>query len=80
MMEESRHFQDMVRERGIDREWIGRALDSPDRVEDHEDGTRHFLKQVPEYGNRWLRVVVNVLVEPFRAVTVFFDRGLRDSQ
>jgi len=79
-MEESRHFQDMVRERGIDREWVDRALDSPDRVEDREDGTRHFLKQVPGHGNRWLRVVVNVLAEPYRAITVFFDRGMRGKQ
>ncbi len=76
-MEDSIHFADMLREREIKREWVNAALESPDRTEDHDDGTRHFIKQIPEFGNRWLRVVVNVAGFPEKRVTAFFDRRLR---
>ncbi len=71
------HFRDMLKERGIDQEWAERARIDPDRTEDHEDGTRHFIKQIPEFGNRWLRVIMNVTETPEKPVTVFFDRRLR---
>lgn len=76
-MKDSIHFADMLRERGIKREWVNDALQNPERTEDHDDGTRHFIKRIPEYGNRWLRVVVNVIVLPEKRVTAFFDRRLR---
>ena len=76
-MEDSTHFCDMLNERGIEREWVDYTVQEPDRVEDHEDGTRHFIKQIPEFGNRWLRVVVNATFTPNRFVTAFFDRRLR---
>ena len=44
----------------ISREWVEQTLESPDQVEDREDGTQHFIKKIPEYGNRSLRVVINV--------------------
>ena len=44
---------------------------------DHDDGTRHFIKQIREFGNRLLRVVANAMVFPEQRVTAFFDRRLR---
>nr|VFK78176.1 MAG: protein of unknown function (DUF4258) [Candidatus Kentron sp. SD] len=76
-MRNSIHFNDMLQERGIRREWVERTIQIPDRVEDHGDGTRHFIKRIPEFGNRWLRVVVNVTLHPKKRVTAFFDRRLR---
>jgi len=76
-MQESSHFEDMLRERGIKHQWVDRAVQSPDMVEDQDDGTRHFIKQIPEFGNRWLRVIVNVTVSPEKRVTAFFNRRLR---
>jgi hypothetical protein len=76
-MEESRHFAEMLREREIDRGWVEQTLRKPERTEQREDGTRHYIRQIPEHGHRWLRVVVNVSVRPERAVTAFFDRRLR---
>jgi len=76
-MEFTQHFNRMLEERTISREWIDQTLESPDHVEDREDGTQHFMKRIPEHGNRWLRVVINVRVNPNRAVTAFFDRRLR---
>jgi hypothetical protein len=68
----------MLKERQIRPEWADRAAREPDRVEDHDDdGTRHFLKRILEFGGRWLRVIVNIAEEPNRGVTAFFDRRLR---
>lgn len=80
LMTDSIHFQDMLKERGIQREWADLAVESPDRIEDHEDGTRHYLKQISEFENRWLRVIVNVVNVPEKRVTAFFDRRLRRDQ
>mgnify|MGYP001455696163 CR=1 FL=1 len=74
------YFVDMLRERGVRREWADRAIREPDAVEDHEDGTRHFIKQIPEFGNRWLRVVVNVSSVPEVRIPALFDRRLRRAQ
>lgn len=79
-MVDSIRFLDMLKERGIQREWADRALESPDRIEDHEDGTRHYIKQIPECGNRWLRVIVNAASIPEKRITAFFDRRLRRTQ
>ena len=76
-MEDSVHLGDMLQERDVPRDWVDRTEREPDSVQEHEDGTRHFLKRIPENGNRWLRVVVNVSVRPNRRVTAFFDRRLR---
>jgi hypothetical protein len=76
-MDLTKHFEDMLLERGILKEWIQNTIRQPDRHEDHADGTRHYLKYFPECGNRWLRVVVNIQTTPQRAVTAFFDRRLR---
>lgn len=79
-MDETSHFRDMLMERGIDREWVERTVREPDQTEDRDDGTRHFMRQIPEFEGRWLRVIVNITVQPEKRVTAFFDRRLRRSQ
>jgi hypothetical protein len=76
-MEDSKHFRDMLRERGIDRAWVERTVAEPERSETHEDGTRHYLRRISEREDRWLRVVVNVRRQPALRVTAFFDRRMR---
>lgn len=76
-MDETKHFWGMLDERGITREWVERTENEPDQTQDHEDGTRHFIKQIPEFDNRFLRVIINVKDFPNRRVTAFFDRRLR---
>ena len=76
-IEYSKHFEEMLRIRTIRRDWVQQVVTNPERIEDRNDGTRHYLGRIAERGDRWLRVVVNVTVEPDRAVTVFFDRRLR---
>ena len=79
-MKETFHFVDMLRERGIDRKWVDATLNNPDRTEDLSDGTRHYIKQIAEFDNRWLRIIVNTELEPNKCVTAFFDRRLRRMQ
>jgi hypothetical protein len=76
-VDRSSHFVAMLAERAIEAAWVEQAVTAPDRVEDQADGTRHYLRRVPERGDRWLRVVVNRAVDPPRAVTAFFDRRLK---
>ncbi|TKJ37455.1 MAG: hypothetical protein CEE38_08115 [Planctomycetes bacterium B3_Pla] len=73
----TRHFKAMLKERSIPMSFITSTLTEPDKVEDRDDGTRHFLRQIPKRGNRWVRVIVNITVVPNKAITVFFDRRLR---
>jgi hypothetical protein len=72
----TRHFKDVLKERSIPAAYIKRALAKPEKTEEHNDGTKHFLKRIPEHGNRWLRIVINISLTPNKAVTVFFDRRL----
>ena len=67
----------MLRERAIPMAYIKSSLAKPEKTEERDDGTKHFLRRIPEYGNRWLRVIINVSATPNKAVTAFFDRRLR---
>lgn len=50
-MQFTKHFIVMLEERAIREEWVDAAVNDTDMVEDHEDGTRHFLKKIEEHGN-----------------------------
>ena len=71
------HARDMLTERGIPEEWVIRAIETPLRTENHDDGTTHYLSEVPERSGRVLRVVVGAKAGSVIVVTVFFDRRLR---
>ena len=79
-MNYTQHFKDMMKERLIQPTWVDMTLNEPEKVNDKPDGTRHYLRRIPEHGNRWLRIVVNVEAKPNKAVTVFFDRGMKGKQ
>jgi hypothetical protein len=76
-MEYNNHFRRMTDERAILPEWVQRAIHEPQKIEDHEDGTRHYLCQIAEFEDRWLRAIANIRVSPEKGVTTFFDRRLR---
>ena len=75
----TKHAERVIRERGVELEWIERAISSPQRVEkDRADiALKHHLITVPEHGGRVLRVVVNRAVSPARVITAYFDRNMR---
>jgi hypothetical protein len=63
--------------RKIALEWVDRTVSNPSYTEQREDGTMHYLKAIPENGDRILRVVTNSGSQPEKIVTVFFDRRAR---
>jgi hypothetical protein len=79
-MIDTKHFIEMLKERDISMEMVDLAMTVPDRIENIEDGTKHFLKQFDTAGGRWLRVIVNMESDPPRRITAFFDRRLRRKQ
>ncbi len=53
-------------------EWIQRAIDSPSREVVQEDGRLRRRVAIPEFGNRYLRVVL--LADGETVHNAFFDR------
>lgn len=73
----TRHAKDMLRERGIQEEWVLQSIRNPDRRQLGNDGNVHYFRILHERANRILHVVVNETVEPNRIVTLFLDRRER---
>ena len=73
----TKHCKEMLEQRHIKEALVFSAIENPDRVEDLDDDTRHYLKKIDENNNKWLRIIVNVKVQPNKCVTAFFDRRLR---
>lgn len=75
----SSHAVEMLGSRGIEREWVERAILAPDDSEPdpkHADRTRAY-KRLPERDGRVLRVVYVRQSETYRVITLFLDRGRR---
>ena len=67
----------MMDEREIPPEWAERVIEYPSlQLPDPSDPeVERFFGRIPEFGNRILRVAVNTRANPWRVVTVFFDRN-----
>ncbi len=68
----------MLEEREIPEKWIFDTLNFPDRIEYCDAITVHYIKTLLEFGNRYLRVVVNPETKPKKIVTFFFDRRIKE--
>lgn len=44
----------MLEQRDIQEAQVFSAVENPDRIEDHDDDTRHYLKKIDENNNKWL--------------------------
>jgi hypothetical protein len=68
-----------MQERNILELWIEETLVDPEKLlliaDSH--GNTHYLKRIQDFGDRWLRVVVNPNLTPKRIVTTFFDRRVK---
>jgi hypothetical protein len=53
-VDQTEHFRAMLNERGIKREWVHRTMTEPERTEEPGDGTKHFIRRIPEFESRWL--------------------------
>ncbi|MFO7970754.1 MAG: DUF4258 domain-containing protein [Desulfobacterales bacterium] len=75
----TRHAEDAMVKRKIKKEWPGRVLAFPQRIE--PDATdpmlEHRLAEISECENRVLRVIINPHTNPIRVITFFFDRKIR---
>ena len=71
------HAATVMAERKIPAAWVERVLQSPERAEPDkvDPELRHILGRITEHDDRILRVVHNVTTNPWRIVTVYFDRG-----
>lgn len=74
------HARRVIDERQIDIAWLERAIRYPEpTAADRGDPTlRHAIGRVPERAGRYLRVVYNAKVTPWRIVTAFFDRRIQE--
>jgi len=70
------HARDALEKRQIRLEWMERVLTTPEATElDPVDADlEHRLARIAAFGNRVLRVIVNVSRTPPHVVTLFFDR------
>lgn len=73
------HALSAIQEREIRPEWVERTVDDPELREPDplDPELERRFRRIPEFGNRTLRVVVNVRQTPHRIISVFFDRKRR---
>ena len=71
------HARSMMHERMIREDWVINTVNSPDRTEERRADERHHLKQIPQAGEKTLRVIINPTTIPPRVITVFFDRRVQ---
>jgi hypothetical protein len=73
----TRHAEDMIIERALDRAWIQATIDAPDSIEPDpkRPGVLLAFRKVPERGGRMLRVAHIRTGTRVRVLTVFFDRA-----
>ncbi len=75
----SEHAAIAAREREISLDWVKRVMEQPDGIvpDDADAELLHALGKVPEFGDRVLRVVYNHKVQPWKVVTMYFDRAMK---
>ncbi len=75
----TRHALEMLQEREIDADWIGRAIEYPDVTErdaNYPDRI-NVLKALPERNGKVLRVIYIDTGTERRVITAFLDRRRR---
>ena len=75
----TRHAEDVIVERNLDRSWIERAVRKPEwsRSDQNRAGVELRFRTIPEFGDRVLRVACAENDDEIRILTVFFDRNAR---
>lgn len=73
------HAQRRIIQRGISLNWIVRVLESPEQEEPDEEDPELYKAwgYIPESGDRVLCVVYNETTNPWRIITVYFERARR---
>ena len=79
MFNYTHHARIAVQRRRIDVRWIEKTVMKPARVlqDPRDPELQHFLRNIAEFDNRVLRVVIKINPSPGTIVTAFFDRSMR---
>jgi hypothetical protein len=77
LLDFTHHAKTMMRERLNQEDWVINTVNNPDMTEKKKDDEKHYLKQIPQTGGKFLRDIVNPSVSPLRVITVFFDRRVK---
>ena len=70
----SKHFEDRIKERKLQKDWILETIKNPDKIEEISEKEIHFLKKIVEFGERCLKVIANPINKVI--ITAFFDRKM----
>jgi hypothetical protein len=70
----TKHAEDMLEERQIDRSLVEAVIRRPDWTENAENEIWYAFKRV---GPKVLRIIVKGAKEPFTVITLYYDRRLR---
>ena len=75
----TRHAEDVMVERQLDRNWIERTAREPEwfHPDPRRAGVERRFRTIPEFGHRVLRVACIETEQEIRVLTVFFDRNAR---
>jgi hypothetical protein len=75
----SDHAKTRLAERNLDLRWVTLTLMEPALRESHPNDAdcQCAYRRIPEAEGRVLKVVYNAATEPWRVVTVHFDRRMR---
>jgi hypothetical protein len=75
----TRHAEDAIVERDLDRTWIDRTVRQPEwsQPDPRRAGVERRFRSIPEFGGRVLRVACFESEAEIRILTVFFDRDAR---
>jgi hypothetical protein len=72
----SDHALAELAKRDLDRRWIMRTLAEPTSTAPDPIAPRlRAFRRIPEFGDRWLRMVYEQQDDGIRVITAFFDRG-----
>ncbi len=73
------HVRKRIIQRGISLNWIIRVLENPEHEEPDAEDPQLYKAwgYIGEVGGRVLCVVYNETTEPWRIVTVYFERAFR---
>jgi hypothetical protein len=75
----TRHAEDAIAERELDRIWVERTVREPEwqLPDPRRSNVERRFRAIPEYGGRVLRVACLETVDEIRILTVFLDRNAR---
>ncbi|RLD58780.1 MAG: hypothetical protein DRJ05_07460 [Bacteroidetes bacterium] len=70
----SKHIQQRIKDRNLDKQWILNAIESPDKTVLRTVEEVYYFKKIADFAGRCLKVVFNPTKN--LVVTAYFDRKM----